>query len=367
MYYDVQSYRQGVLQMKKLTQSEYIKRCKSVWGDTYDLSKVEYINGRTKITIVCRRHGDFKATPHSFTGMRCGCPVCAGIKPIPTSEFLEKAKSIHGDKYGYDLVKYSGYNKPVKIVCREHGCFNQLPYVHLRGADCPKCILPYRLTTEVFIQRSKEAHGDKYTYELTEYKNATTKVVMTCPVHGAFSQFAHNHFLGKGCSKCGSESASKTKSMSLAKAIDVCSRKGISLVSYPGNASEMSELKCNKGHSWLAPLTRISSNNSGCPACSKSGYNPAKSGFVYILKSECGKFMKIGLSNNPSSRIKCLSAVTPFKFSRVAQLKLPGNEAPKLETRLHKESVSAGLLGFDGCTEWFIYDQNIVNKLVMAD
>jgi len=27
---------------RKLTQSEFLKRCKSIWGDLYDFSKVNY-------------------------------------------------------------------------------------------------------------------------------------------------------------------------------------------------------------------------------------------------------------------------------------------------------------------------------------
>ena len=42
----------------------------------YDYSKVEYINSRTKVCIICPEHGEFWQTP--LTHLKgCGCPKCA--------------------------------------------------------------------------------------------------------------------------------------------------------------------------------------------------------------------------------------------------------------------------------------------------
>ncbi len=53
--------------------------------------------------------------------------------------FINKAKSIHGDKYIYDNVRYSGLAKLITIICKEHGEFKQLTNNHLNGHGCPKC------------------------------------------------------------------------------------------------------------------------------------------------------------------------------------------------------------------------------------
>ena len=45
--------------------------------------------------------------------------------------FLEKAKSIHGDKYDYSLVNYLNNYTPVKIICPIHGVFEQKPTYHI--------------------------------------------------------------------------------------------------------------------------------------------------------------------------------------------------------------------------------------------
>lgn len=45
--------------MKKLTANEFIKQARNVHGDKYDYSKVEYVNSKTKICIICPIHGEF--------------------------------------------------------------------------------------------------------------------------------------------------------------------------------------------------------------------------------------------------------------------------------------------------------------------
>ena len=45
--------------MKKKTKESFIEESKFVHGDKYDYSKVEYVNARTKVCIICPEHGEF--------------------------------------------------------------------------------------------------------------------------------------------------------------------------------------------------------------------------------------------------------------------------------------------------------------------
>lgn len=56
-------------------------------------------------------------------------------------KFIADAKSIHGDLYDYSLVDYNGSKRYVKIICKRCGCtFPQKPEVHLGNkAGCPNC------------------------------------------------------------------------------------------------------------------------------------------------------------------------------------------------------------------------------------
>ena len=59
-----------------------------------------------------------------------------------------------------------------------------------------------KLTTQEFIAKAIETHGDKYDYSTTQYKGTDAKVTIVCPEHGAFEQRACNHLLGRGCNRC---------------------------------------------------------------------------------------------------------------------------------------------------------------------
>lgn len=62
-----------------------------------------------------------------------------------------------------------------------------------------------KLTTEEFIQRAQTVHGDKYDYSKVECVNALSKVCIICKKHGEFWQRASHHIEGRGCQKCAAE------------------------------------------------------------------------------------------------------------------------------------------------------------------
>ena len=124
------------------------------------------------------------------------------MKKSNTEEFIKKAKKVHGDKYDYSKVNYIGSKIEVTIICPEHGEFKQRPNDHLNGIGCPKCSGHVKLTTEEFIKRAREIHGDKYDYSKTNYVNMRTKVTIICPKHGEFEQTPQGHLNGDGCPKC---------------------------------------------------------------------------------------------------------------------------------------------------------------------
>lgn len=59
---------------------------------------------------------------------------------------LEKFKSVHGDRYDYSKVNYQGSTHKVVIICRSHGEFSQTPSNHLKGHGCNRCGIEQRIT-----------------------------------------------------------------------------------------------------------------------------------------------------------------------------------------------------------------------------
>ena len=188
------------------TKETFIKSSNKKHNDRYDYSKVEYINIHTKVCIICPEHGEFWQTPKSHIRGH-GCPLCA-IKyrslalRLTTEEFIRRAKEIHGDKYDYSKVEYKGIFDKVCVICPIHGEFWQTPLSHLKGFGCKKCSGCEKHTTESFINKAKKIYGNEYDYSKVEYKNIDTKVCIICPKHGEFWVTPNNFFRGRKCPIC---------------------------------------------------------------------------------------------------------------------------------------------------------------------
>ena len=282
-------------------------------------------------------------------------------KRLTQEEYLSKAREVHGDKYDYSKTQYVRWNKHVTITCPIHGDFEQKAFRHTSGKGCKFCgNLSQRDTLEDFVNKAKEVHGDYFTYPDQDYVNNKHNVTIVCPKHGPFQQKVSNHLNGYGCTKCSYRSNTEEFTR---KAVRVHGDKyDYSKVDY-ATIYDKVEMRCViHGPFFQAPNSHLS--GSGCPSCSKSGYDGSKTGYVYILISECGKYVKYGLSNKPGDRIRGLRPKTPFDFSVLAVLEFnDGHVAALTEKCAHAISVSAGFSEFDGFTEWFTYNSDTINEI----
>ena len=187
--------------IEKLTK-DFVRRAKEIHGDKYDYSLVRYINAHTPVKIICPEHGLFEQTPDKHICSKHGCPYCGGSFPHTNESFIEASKRVHGDRYDYSLVEYVNNRTKVKIICPEHGVFEQTPENHLAGNGCPRCAKAVR-NTEEFIEVATKIHKAKYDYSLVDYINATTPVKIICSIHGIFEQTPTKHLCGHGCPHCG--------------------------------------------------------------------------------------------------------------------------------------------------------------------
>lgn len=259
---------------KKTTLTEFIEKARKVHGDKYDYSKVQYINSHTKVCVICPKHGEFWQTPYTHSH-GTGCPKCAiAIRKEKilsnTEEFVKKAKKIHGDKYLYDKVNYVNSQTLVDITCPIHGVFKQRPNGHLHGYGCPKCAGNQKKDKELFITKSREVHGDKYIYDKVNYVNTDTKVIITCPIHGDFLQTPYWHIKGQGCHKCAwqrqSERQFSTTEEFIEKSKNIHGDKYLyDKVEYVNYNTEVCIICPQHGEFWQTPGSHIQGH--GCHKC----------------------------------------------------------------------------------------------------
>ncbi len=133
-----------------------------------------------------------------------------------TSEFIQQAQAIHDDLYDYSKTEYISGKKKVLIIDPEYGEFWQTPSNHLRGQGSPKRKVNllrrgFSMTTNEFIKKSREIHGDLYDYSKVKYINTKTKVLIVDPEYGEFWQTPMAHLRGSGNSIRGNLKADKTR------------------------------------------------------------------------------------------------------------------------------------------------------------
>lgn len=261
---------------------KFIKEAKAVHGNKYDYSKTDYINAKIKVIITCPEHGDFLVTPDKHLGGQ-GCPKCSSDWQ---KFFIEKAKKIHGDKYDYSKMEYVNSRKKICIICPEHGEFFQTPERHLKGGGCPVCLKYKKTEDKIskalkkyersklnnnqaqsFIKKAKELHDGKYDYSKVDYVNSQTKVCIICPEHGEFFQTPNNHLNSKGCPKCAGKKLTLEERLNTFRKIHG-NKYDYSKVDYVNAITKICIICPEHGEFWITPNKHLSGR--GCPLCSKS-------------------------------------------------------------------------------------------------
>lgn len=191
---------------KHYTNSQFIQKAIQIHGDKYDYSKVQYVDSKTKVQIICPEHGDFWQVPSKhLQGQQCmQCAIREhALKQTDTLDiFIKKAQKVHGVKYDYTKSKYIDSRTKIAIVCPEHGEFWQMACNHLQGYGWPVCGGTKKSNTEEWISKAIQIHGNKYDYSKVKYTDSDTQVCIICPEHGEFWQRGYNHLGGCGCPKC---------------------------------------------------------------------------------------------------------------------------------------------------------------------
>lgn len=208
---------EGRAEKKRYSLSGFLAAAHEVHGDLYDYSSVMYSGSAVNVSISCRRpeHGLFQQTPTTHLS-GSGCPKCgderASEKRRMTQEaFLFAAHNVHGSRYDYSEAIYNASNAKILIICQTpgHGSFRQTPNKHLAGQGCIKCgfestKIKQRTTTEAFLVKCRNVHGDRYDYSEAVYEGVRKKVHIVCRKlkHGTFMQEPGAHLQGQGCPKC---------------------------------------------------------------------------------------------------------------------------------------------------------------------
>ena len=303
--------RDSIIQKKSSNTEKFIEKAKKIHNSKYDYSKVEYINCETKVCIVCPEHGEFWQTPRSHL-QGSGCSLCVGNVKYSVDDFIKKSKEVHGNRYDYSNTEYINIKTKVCIICPKHGAFHQKPSEHLQGQGCPECANENRRlrllnSNQAFIDKARRIHKDRYDYSKVEYKSAKKRVCIICPDHGEFWQEAESHLQGCGCPKCRDELSQQKNSLGvkgfIKKAREVHGdRYDYSKVEYTNNNIDICIICPDHGEFWQAPKSHL--KGCSCPKCANSQSKPEEE-INSFINDTCGIETKTRDRSLLTKRLEC--------------------------------------------------------------
>ena len=169
--------------------------------DDQDYSKLTYVDGKTKLKIICKKFG----TTHLFNpnNFLKRYNICEGKNAEDKNIYYKKLFNLkHNNKYDYSLVNFETDNLlEIKIICPVHGQFTQSAATH-KNHGCGKCSKNSPHTIDSIIKTFKQVHGDRYDYSLVNYTKSNKHVKVICKIHGIFEVTPNNHQRKKGCPVC---------------------------------------------------------------------------------------------------------------------------------------------------------------------
>jgi len=300
--------------------SSFISKSIVVHDNKYDYNKVEYINNRKKVVIICPIHGEFLQAPrHHLRGS--GCPQCAGnISNLVN--FIKNARKVHGDKYDYSSVRYTNSSSKVAISCHHHGIFYQRSNNHLKGQGCPKCRF---VSTDDFIKQSISLFGNNYKYHNTICNSKTDKVSVICKEHGEFLTNYNSHIIRKmGCPKC--EINRKTNELISKFSLVHGSKYDYSEVQFKGTRQKITIICPYHGRFRQLPRNHLKGNE--CPKCSLNNKSLTKEEFLSRANSKHGCQYQYGDYNGLSNNITIICP-KHGPFGQIANNHIQGSKCPK--------------------------------------
>jgi hypothetical protein len=210
---------------QKTAISDIIIKFREIHGDRYEYDISSYVNMKTPMTMLCKKHGSFERTPSDHIRLKHGCRKCGWeetgkAKRISWEAFLEKVNAIHGNKYEYIKPdEFTGYDCSIEINCPDHGFFKQKVKYHLNKSGCPACgrmkcnikIINRAsetnkgiYTLEEYLSTIPEEHRAKHDYSRVIYLGKDYKIEIGCIEHGEFfEQYPQKHNKSRtACTQC---------------------------------------------------------------------------------------------------------------------------------------------------------------------
>lgn len=336
-----------------------------------------YKGNTSKAAVRCLVDGhEWMASVNSLTSHGKGCSHCVNRRKWTEEERVEQINALDSIRFvRWHDGTYKTTNSKAVVRCI-HDDYEWAVTVNglLNGmAGCPQCSGNRRYTQQERVDHINSIPNIKFIRWLNdEFIGNKSRAVIQCLIDGFEWDAPLNHLANgnSGCHKCRARNAGiryRSDEKEVIRKIEAMPNiEFVEFVDGYKNSSSKAIIRCKiDGFEWPASVKNLLHNESGCPSCAKTGYNPNRPGTLYALRSECGSHIKIGISSHPKIRFRKLEKTTPFKFYVIETItNSDGRIAEMLEGYFHKRYGRSGLSGFDGATEWLPFSSDLLSDLI---
>jgi len=290
---------------KKLSKAQWEQRIRDTGAGRYEFVRWLFDGkhgSRDKCVVRCSvDNHEWNASVDSIVNGGSGCPYCSGKRRWTAEERIEQINSLDNIEFISWVDGYENNYSKANVMCLvdKYAWSARVSDIINGGHGCPHCSGKRRWTADERVEQINKLDNILFLSWVDSYKNCYSKAKVICSLDW---------------------------------------------------------------HEWSAAVNNLL-NGRGCPRCAKYGFQLDKTGYLYALRSECGKYVKVGISNNPSQRHKQLELATPFGFSCIEQFEDDGAKIAELEKYFHGKYERAGFTGYGGATEWLVCTPQLLEEL----
>lgn len=237
-----------------------------------------------------------------------GCPYCAGRKVWKGfNDLATTHPELAKEALGWDPSELSaGSHKILDWKCKSgHITQTMVKLRAINGNGCRVCknqeVLPG--FNDLASQYPDIASSIKGVDPKIVIPGSNKKYKWVCQLGHEYIQSVNQRVGGQGCSICAGKKILigfndlATTHPEVAKEAN-----GWNPTEVFGGTHSRKSFKCPEGHTYIATVKDRTAKESGCPVCSKTGFNPGKPGFLYFLEHPNWEMQQIGITNNLDKR-----------------------------------------------------------------
>ena len=157
-----------------------------------------------------------------------------------------------------------------------------------------------------------------YTFDGAQMDSAKTSLTLSCNKCHTSWQSSYDTFvnLSRRCPGCaGQYRRDKEEFVSDINAVGVDLHFKIVTLPDTPRTFDYTTLSCTRcSQEWTSSISNILTRRYSCPQCAKSGFNPNKSAYIYILSVKVAGLLaayKFGISNLPKKRAENIKTAAP--------------------------------------------------------